>query len=164
MELTVSHLCAGTAQQVPNWDSAFYRCLEDRDRRNRTRVRRQDDKPHEGIVKANRVLLIGRLWELALYRAEVLRSHGFRVITPRTVSEAVEEIRRSEFDIAVLSYTLSNEVVEHLAEQVREHCPSCPLIVIADSQRFDKRISPTQTVIADEGPAALIAALRRVAG
>jgi DNA-binding response OmpR family regulator len=108
------------------------------------------------------VLLVGRIRELALYRAEVLGAHGFRVLTPDTIADALRVIRRNEFDIAVFTYTLSSDLVEELAEQVRQHCPRCPLIVISDSARVDARIFPDETVLADDGPAALIAALRRV--
>jgi hypothetical protein len=74
----------------------------------------------------------------------------------------MEVIRRRQFDIVVLSYTLSNDVVEELAEQARQYCPRCPLIAISDTRRVDKRIFPDETVFAADGPAALIAALRRV--
>ena len=126
--------------------------------RKRTHKESSKDRKTEG----RRVLLIGKLRELALYRAEVLRMHGFSVSTPRTPAAAMEIIRRREFDIVVLSYTLSSEVVEELAEQVRQYCPACPLIAISDTRCFDTRILPDQTVFADDGPAALIAAVRHV--
>jgi Response regulator containing CheY-like receiver, AAA-type ATPase, and DNA-binding domains len=124
--------------------------------------RRFKHGPDRRTTSGNRVLLVGRLRELALYRAEVLSAHGFRVTTPTTTEDAMRGIRRNEFDIAVLTYTLSTDLVEELAEQVRQHCPRCPLIVISDSPRVDQRIFPDETVLADDGPAALIAALRRV--
>jgi hypothetical protein len=54
----------------------------------------------------NRVLMIGRIRELALYRAAVLRDRGFEVATPETQQDAIAAIRKGGFDIAVLSYTL----------------------------------------------------------
>jgi CheY-like chemotaxis protein len=120
------------------------------------------DKSNAKSTTGNRVLLIGRLRELALYRAEVLRTHGFQVLTPETPAEAMEFIRRGHFDIAVLTYTLSSDLVEELTEEIRQNCPECPLIAISDSEQLDKKIFPDQTVLAREGPAALIAALRRV--
>ncbi len=124
--------------------------------------RRLKDRSNARSTTGNRVLLIGRLRELALYRAEVLRTHGFQVLTPETPAEAMELIPRGGFDIAVLTYTLSSDLVEELAEAIRQSCPDCPLIAISDSERLDKKIFPDQTVLAREGPAALIAALRRV--
>lgn len=88
--------------------------------------------------------------------------HGFRVSTPATVAAAMEAIRRREFDIVVLSYTLASDVVEELAEQVRQYCPSCPLIAISDTRSIDRKIFPDATAFAQDGPAALIAALHRV--
>lgn len=110
----------------------------------------------------NRVLLFGRLRELALYRAEVLSSRGFSVVTPRNKEEAKEAIWRGDFDVVVLTYTLSSETVEELADLLREHCPNCPLIAISDSAKVDRRIHPDETVRADDGPPALLAAIRKV--
>lgn len=123
---------------------------------------RHKESSQDRKTEGRRILLIGKLRELALYRAEVLRMHGFSVNTPRTLAAAMEIIRRREFDIVVLSYTLSSDVVEEIAEQVRQYCAACPLIAISDTRCFDSRILPDQTVFADDGPAALIAAVRRV--
>ena len=109
----------------------------------------------------NRVLLFGRLRELALYRAEVLRAQGFTVSTPDTKEEAVATIRRGNFDIVILTYTLSSDTVQELAELIRQYCADCPLIAISNSTRQDREIQPDETVMADDGPRALIAALRR---
>lgn len=58
-------------------------------------------------LDANRVLLLGRVQELAMYRAEVLRDRGFEVRTSTNKEEALKLIRRADFDVVVLSYTLS---------------------------------------------------------
>lgn len=84
------------------------------------------------------------------------------MVTPGTLEEAIAAIRNGGFDIAVLSYTLSNETVQELAELVREYCPNCPIIAISGNRRLDREIRPDEMVNADDGPAALIAALRRV--
>jgi DNA-binding response OmpR family regulator len=110
----------------------------------------------------NRVLMFGRIRELALYRAAVLRDRGFEVNAPRSREEAITAIRKGNFDIVVLTYTLSNETVKELAELVREYCPDCPLVAISNSCRIDREIGPDAMVNADDGPEALIAALRRV--
>jgi hypothetical protein len=109
----------------------------------------------------NRVLMYGRVRELALYRAAVLRDRGFSVITPETLEEATASIRKGGYDIAVLTYTLSNEVVQELAELIREYCPECPLVVISSNRRMDREVRPDEMVDANEGPAALLAALHR---
>ena len=112
-------------------------------------------------AQGNRVFLFGRLRELALYRAEVLRTEGFTVLIPDTKEEAVAAIRRASFDVAILTYTLSSDTVQELAELIREYSPEAPLIAISTSRKEDREINPDEIVIADEGPAALIAALRR---
>jgi CheY-like chemotaxis protein len=109
----------------------------------------------------NRVLLFSGIWEVALYRAEVLRGNGFQVVTPRHKEEAIQAIKHGDLDVAVLTYTLPNETVHELAQLLRESCPGCPLITISDSGRVDNKIDPDATVVAEEGPAGLIEALRR---
>jgi hypothetical protein len=109
-----------------------------------------------------RVLVFGRLFELALYRAEVLRNRGFSVVTPKTKAEAIAVIDSGEFDAVVLSYTLSSETAEELTELARQKCPHCPLITISDSGAVDRKLRPDMVVPAAGGPAALIKALQRV--
>ena len=106
--------------------------------------------------------MFGRIRELALYRAEVLRDRGFEVATPDSREEAIAGIRKGNFDVAILTYTLPNDIVQELAQLVREHCPECPLIAISNNTRMDREIRPDVMVNADDGPNALIAALRRV--
>lgn len=108
------------------------------------------------------VLLLSRAGELALYRAEILRERGFAVHLPRTKEEAIAAIKHGAFDVAILSYTLPSDMVHELAEQIRGTLPSCPLLAISDSGTIDRKIRPDETVIADEGPAALVAALHRL--
>lgn len=111
---------------------------------------------------ANRVLLLGRVHELALYRAEVLRDRGFEVRTSTDKDQAADLIRRGDFDALVLSYTLSSDTVQELAEEMREHCPHCALVVIAQTDHPDRRVAPDAIALANDGPKALVAALRRV--
>ena len=106
--------------------------------------------------------MVGRLRELALYRAEVLRHAGFVVHTPETIGEAIAVLKRREFDAIVLSYTLPSDTVQVLSDIAREHCPDCPVIAIAESYKFDRRINPDAVALANAGPPALIAALRQV--
>ena len=65
-------------------------------------------------------MIFGRLFELALYRAEVLRSRGFDAIIPRTKAEAVAAISDGEFDALVVSYTLPNDTAEEIVELLPE--------------------------------------------
>jgi CheY-like chemotaxis protein len=122
----------------------------------------QNKKQLKRNSSANRVLLLGRIQELALYRAEVLRDRGFEVRASTDKDQAIQLIRGKDFDAVVLSYTLSSETVEELAEEIRESCPECPLVVIAQTGRFDRKIAPDAVALADDGPQALVSALRRV--
>jgi DNA-binding response OmpR family regulator len=109
---------------------------------------------------ANRVLILGRLRELALYRAEVLRNYGFQVLIPETDKEAIEIIDDRNFDVAVLSYTLLDTEVQDFVERIRQSCPDCPVLAIAQTTKRDRRIEPDAVVLAENGPTELVAALR----
>ena len=111
---------------------------------------------------AGKILLLGRIRELALYRVEYLEGKGYQVLAPSNKSEALDAIRHGSFDVAVLSYTLPNDIVLEYAQLVHEHCPSCPLIVITNKDLGDRSIQPDAIVIADDGPDALLRALRDV--
>lgn len=116
-------------------------------------------KPHS---IGNRVLLFSGIFEVALYRAEVLRAHGLDVWTPRNKEEAVAVIQRGEIDVVVLTYTLPSETVNELSDLVRQYCAGCQLIAISQSGQVDERVAPDAVVIANDGPAALVEAIRRL--
>lgn len=129
-------------------------------RRTSNKVNGQARKGRVRSGPRNRVLIFGKLRELALYRAEVLQAHGFAVAIPENKSEAVTAIRRGSYDVVVLSYTLSNDTVEEMTELVRQYCPDCRLITISDTRYHDAKIAPDANVLADDGPKALLEALR----
>ena len=112
------------------------------------------------LAPRNRVLMFGRIRELALYRAEVLSTHGFKVTVPASKADAIAAIRRGGFDVAVFTYTLSSDTVEELAELVRQHCAECRLVTISETRNHDPKIDPDANVVADDGPSALLQALR----
>lgn len=129
----------------------------------RPRAGKVDGQVRRGRVRSaprNRILLFGKIRELALYRAEVLRAHGFLVAIPESKEETVVAIRRGDYDVAVFTYTLSNDTVEELTELVRQHCLDCRLITISDTKFPDPKIKPDANVLADDGPKALLQALR----
>lgn len=107
-------------------------------------------------------MIFGRLFELALYRAEVLRSRGFDAITPRTKAEAVAAIADGEFDALVVSYTLPTETAEEIVELLRQKCPDCPLITISEAGSADRKLDPDLVVRASDGPPGLIKALQQI--
>jgi hypothetical protein len=126
-------------------------------------VRKAVNQTHRPAKKhGNRVLLVGRVRELALYRAEVLTHFGFKVSAPEDLDEALAIMKRGDFDALVLSYTLPSETVEYLAERAREACPDCPIVAITHTRQMDRRIEPDAIAIAGEGPPALVTALSNV--
>jgi len=120
------------------------------------------DRRKKPRTAGNRVLLFSGIFEVALYRAEVLRTQGLDVRTPRSKDEAIAIIRRCEVDVVVLTYTLPSETVHELSDLVRQYCAGCRLIAISESGRVDERVAPDAVVIASEGPAALVEAIRRL--
>ena len=108
------------------------------------------------------VLILGGQPELSLYRAEVLRARGFRVLTPSDERAAINAVRQGDFDAAVITYTLNSAVVEELAELLQQHAPDCPVVTISRSGTTDPRVAAQKTVSAQDGPAGLIQALQEV--
>jgi hypothetical protein len=125
-------------------------------------VSKPGSRPRPAKKKGDRVLLIGRMRELALYRAEVLKHFGFKVSAPEDLDEALRIIKRGDFDALVLSYTLPSETVEYLAERAREACSDCPIVAIAHSLQIERLIEPDAIALAAEGPPALVEALNNV--
>jgi CheY-like chemotaxis protein len=117
---------------------------------------------HRNFAGRNRVLMLGSVRELALYRAEVLQQHGFHVQISTHRDQALDLIQAGNYDVVVLSYTLPDTAVREFADEIREQCPQCPVIAISDARRPDPIIQPDQMILADEGPAALLNALRHV--
>jgi CheY-like chemotaxis protein len=127
--------------------------------RNARSRKRERDTTARG---AGKILLLGSIRELALYRTEYLQGKGYEVIAPSSRAEALETIRRGGFEAAILTYTLPNELVLEYAQLLREYCPPCPLVVITDRDLGDRNVAPDAIVIADHGPDALLRALRRL--
>jgi hypothetical protein len=98
----------------------------ERDRNNREPLSTGKGQRKEPVPAGNRVLLFSGIFEVALYRAEVLRAHGLEVRTPRTKDEAVAIIQRGEVDVMVLTYTLPSETVHELSDLVRQYCRFAP--------------------------------------
>ena len=121
----------------------------------------QKQRVGKDVNKGPRVLFFGAFRELALYRAEVLQTAGFGVTIAENKEEVVSILKRCDLDVAVFSYTLPSDTVLELSELLREYCADIPLITIANQRWTDRRISPTEVVLADDGPRALIAAIRR---
>jgi hypothetical protein len=126
--------------------------------RRKANKRRTPDAKRTG----NRVLVVGRQRELALYRAEFLRQAGFTVLVAQDVDEAIRIMQRAAFDALVLSYTLPSSDVEYLADAARDYCADCALIAIAKGGTVHLNVEPDAVASAEEGPQGLVSALKRV--
>jgi len=126
------------------------------------RQKRNKKQPSRKPSDPRRVLIYGKLLELALYRAEFLRSKGFTVVIPKSKAEAIAAIEDGEFDALVISYTLASDTAEEVVELARQKCPHCPVITVSDTGKVDRRLRPDVVVRANEGPAGLIKAVERV--
>jgi len=107
------------------------------------------------------ILLLGRHEELSAYRTEALKAAGFHVLSPKTRQDAVTHISDGRFELVVLSYSLSDDTAQELAELVRQNCSQCPIVAIAEHGWDDGRIKPDEIVIGSQGPEALIESVRR---
>ena len=109
-----------------------------------------------------RILFLGTDRELGLFRVEVLENEGHQVVFPKSRKEAVAAIAHGNFDVALVSYSLSNDTTEELVELIRQKCHLCPVVSISQNGWDDARISPDATVMADAGPRGMVEAIRSV--
>ena len=137
--------------------------LATRTPRQKATSRRRPERGKDNGETTPKLLIVGSIRELGLYRAEYLQNKGFlvQVCAPPSADEIVASLRPGSFHGVILSYTLPNELVLEVSELVRQHCPQCALIVISDHARPDPRIMPDEVVVADHGPEALLSAVRR---
>ena len=117
-------------------------------------------KANDSEDKQPTALLVGRYRELALYRAEVLKQMGYEVKVTTTPEEARDAVDEGGFDVAILSYTMSSDVVKELADLIRQKCPECPLLTISQNAKQDPHVMPDAVVMSELGPAGLIRALK----
>jgi CheY-like chemotaxis protein len=132
----------------------------------------QPELPHERRIKreralrakkhGNRVLIVGRQRELALYRAEFLRQAGFTVLTAPDVEDAIRMLQGAAYDALVLSYTLPSGDVQYLAAAARDYCAECAIVVISNRSTLDQPVKADAVVMAEEGPTGLVSALKQV--
>lgn len=115
------------------------------------------------IQRSVRVLLLGRHTELSAYRIEALEGAGFHVVSPPNRRDALQAIASGDYDVALLSYSLSNELAHEFADLVRQNCPQCPIVAISQNGWDDSKIQPDELVVGSEGPQGLIEALHRAA-
>jgi DNA-binding response OmpR family regulator len=108
------------------------------------------------------VLLLASHRELGMFRVHVLEEAGLKVIFPEHKNAAVRAIDHGEFDVILLSYSLSNETSEELIELARQKCPKCPVIAISERGWDDRRLQPDETVLASEGPQGMVDAINRL--
>ena len=108
------------------------------------------------------VLMLGRQLELGYYRAEFLKSHGIRVIFPEEKAAAISAIKTSDFDAAIVSYTLSKESAAELVNLIKQTSPDCPIVAIAQQPWNEDEFRRDETILDRQGPQALIDALIRV--
>jgi len=107
------------------------------------------------------ILLLGRHQELSAYRMRALESAGFRVLAPASKNDALSAIESNNFNVALLSYSLPDDTAQELAELIRQRCPQCPIVAIAEHGWDDTRLRPDEVVVGSEGPDALVEAIRR---
>ncbi|HEY3926802.1 MAG TPA: hypothetical protein VGL89_00375 [Candidatus Koribacter sp.] len=108
------------------------------------------------------IFFFGENRELALYRADFLQKLGYEVVMPETTAQAIVAIRNVPFDAAILSYTLSDDIVKELADLIRQESPDCPLLTISKAAIVDPHVRPDAVIKALEGPRGLASVLRKV--
>ena len=85
------------------------------------------------------ILCAGRDRPLLFTRARVLEEAGYIVTPTSTSTETIETFFSGDFDIVILCHSIPLQERERVANMVRLHSPSTPVIALADmaSRHYD---------------------------
>jgi DNA-binding NtrC family response regulator len=108
------------------------------------------------------ILMLGKQLELGHYRAEFLRSYGFKVAFPESKQEAIRAIQSGGFDAVIVSYTISAKTRNELTELAKQVCPDCATIHIAAQRWTEQDGAADATVLSTDPPGALLDALWKI--
>jgi hypothetical protein len=114
----------------------------------------------------NAILSAGRDRPLLFTRNRVLEEAGYIVTGTYTASDTVENFFAGDFDLVILCHSIPHEERERIAQLVRMHSPSTPVIVLADlpTRRFefgDITVDSDANSLLEAIPAALTLAASR---
>jgi DNA-binding NtrC family response regulator len=85
-----------------------------------------------------RLLFVDDEPSIRLTLAPVLEHHGFAVTTAASVSEAVAQIKTSQFDILLSDLNIGEEGDGfHVVREMREHYPRCVTIILTGYPAFE---------------------------
>ena len=107
------------------------------------------------------VLLLGMEREPGLFRVESMEHAGYKVIFPPNKQEALYAIHKGGFQAALISYSLSDRSAQEFFELIRQRCPDCAIIAISSNGSEDYKLEPDEIIQAEDGPEAMIAALKQ---
>jgi hypothetical protein len=87
----------------------------------------------------NAILSAGRDRPLLFTRNRVLEEAGYSVTSTFTAADTVENFFAGDFDLVILCHSIPLDERQRIAQLVRMHSPSTPVIVLADlpTRRFD---------------------------
>ena len=80
----------------------------------------------------NAILSAGRDRPLLFTRNRVLEEAGYILTATTTAADTVEKFFSGDFDLVILCHSIPLEERERIAQLVRMHSPSTPVIVLAD--------------------------------
>ena len=85
------------------------------------------------------ILSAGRERPLLFTRNRVLEEAGYSVTPATTAAETVEQFFAGDFDLVILCHSIPHEERQRVAQLVRMHSPSTPVMVLADlpTRRYD---------------------------
>src|SRR3954452_11632010 len=79
----------------------------------------------------NAILSAGRDRPLLFTRNRVLEEAGYSVTPATTAAETVERFFGGDFDLVILCHSIPLEERERIAQLVRMHSPSTPVLLLA---------------------------------
>ena len=108
------------------------------------------------------VLLLASQRELGLFRIHALEGAGFHVLFPAGHEEARKAIQAGGFNVVLLSYSIADKFAREFMDLIRQTCPACPVVAISKDPWNDTKLQPDATVLADQGPEAMVEAVKNV--
>jgi DNA-binding NtrC family response regulator len=110
-----------------------------------------------------RVLSVGTIPELLSLRAQILKSAGYTVFSTTHPQEAEVRLRKDDFGVLLLCYSISEEWRNRLLQPFRERSPSGRVVAITNRPVAETPKEVDELVYGVEGPEALMDAIRGTA-
>ncbi len=103
------------------------------------------------------ILSVGTRSDLLATRNRVLESYGYIVVPAYTPEQAMDQLRESDFDVAILCHTLGADDRERLIGAMKKAKPLMPVLTVESGGYSQRPELADEAVAGIDGPEALFA-------